>query len=125
MSGVIIPSAPAGPAVQLASPPKILKLEPIKDAKAFLDSLGIIEFYLREPEFSSSLPDGALVTTSYNFNAIHLWEGQLRLAVKDGDLRFLFENKGDIYNGQGFEMMGVLNAYCCPDSVANAFSSLL
>ncbi len=45
--------------------------------------------------------------------------------MKDGELCFLFENKGDIYNGWGFEMLSALNAYCCPDLVANAFSSLL
>ena len=45
--------------------------------------------------------------------------------VKDGELCFLFENKGDIYNGWGFEMLSALNAYCHPDLVANAFSSLL
>jgi hypothetical protein len=45
--------------------------------------------------------------------------------VKDGKLCFLFENKGNIYNGRGFEMLSALNTYCCPDLVANAFSSLL
>jgi hypothetical protein len=54
-----------------------------------------------------------------------LWEGQLCLAVKDGKLQFLFENKGDIYNGREFKMLAALNAYCHPDSIANAFSSLL
>jgi hypothetical protein len=87
--------------------------------------LGIIEFYLQDPDLSSGLPDGALVTNSSNLEASHLWESQLRLTVKDGDLSFLFETKGDIYNGRGFEMLGALNAYCRPDLVANAFSSLL
>jgi hypothetical protein len=45
--------------------------------------------------------------------------------VKDGKLCFLFKNKSNIYNGRGFEMLAALNAYCHPDSVANAFSSLL
>jgi hypothetical protein len=104
---------------------KVLKLNSIKDAKAYLDALGIIEFYLWDPNFSSGLPDGFLVTTPSNCEASRLWEGQLRLVVKDGELHFLFENKGDIYNGQGFEMLSALNAYCCPDLVAKAFSSLL
>jgi hypothetical protein len=68
--------------------------------------------------------DGKLVTTVSNLKARHLWEGQLCLVVKDGTLHFLFENKGDIYNGCGFEMLAALNAYYCPDYVADAFSSL-
>ncbi len=40
-------------------------------------------------------------------------------------MRFLFKNKGTLFNGRGFEMLVALTAYCCPDSVANAFSSLL
>jgi hypothetical protein len=131
MPAVYAPSAPPGPHIPLvpaiSSTPttKVLKLDAIKDAKAFLDSLDIIEFYLREPEFSSGLPDGAPVTTPSNLEASRLWEGQLRLAVKDGDLRFLFKNKGTLFNGRGFEMLAALTAYCRPDSVANAFSSLL
>ncbi len=69
--------------------------------------------------------DGTPVTSSSNFEASHLWEGQLCLAVKDGKLRFLFENKGDIYNGHGFKMLAALKAYCHPNSIAVAFSSLL
>ncbi len=98
-SGVIPHSALSGLAVASSSTTKVLKIDPIKDTKAYLDALGIIEFYLRDPDFSPGLPDGALVTTASNYEASHLWEGQLRLAVKDGKLRFLFENKGDIYNG--------------------------
>jgi hypothetical protein len=124
-SRFIPPSSPSGLAVAPSSTTKVLKLDPIKDAKAYLDALGIIEFYLWDPDFSSGLPDGALVTTPSNCEASRLWEGQLRLAVKDGELQFLFENKGDIYNGRGFEMLSALNAYCCPDMVANTFSSLL
>ncbi len=40
-----------------------------------------------------------------NLEAICLWEGQLHLAFKDGTLRFLFQNKGNIYNSRGFEML--------------------
>jgi hypothetical protein len=124
-SGVIPPSALSSLAVAPASTTKVLKLNPIKDAKAYLDALGIIEFYLQDPNFSSGLLDGALVTTHSNCEASCLWDGHLHLAVKDGKLCFLFENKGDIYNSRGFEMLSALNTCCCPDSVANAFSSLL
>ncbi len=54
-----------------------------------------------------------------------MWEGQLHLAVKDGLLCYLFENKGDLYNGRGFEMLAALSQHCRPDSVANTFTSLL
>ncbi len=64
----------------------MLKLDLIKDTMAYLDALEIIEFYLWDPDFSPCLADGALVTTSSNFEASRLWEGQLRLAVKDGEL---------------------------------------
>jgi hypothetical protein len=127
----MLPLPPPGPHILLVpailSTPttKVLKLNDIKDAKAFLDSLDIIKFCLCEPKFSSGLPDSALVTTPSNLEASCLWEGQLRLAEKDGDLRSLLENKGTLFNGCGFEMHAALTAYCRPDSVAIAFSSLL
>jgi hypothetical protein len=104
---------------------KVLKLDPIKDAKAYLNALGIIQFYICEPEFSTGCADGKLISTASNFEASCLWEGQLHLVVKDGTLHFFFKNKGNIYSGQGFEMFAALNASCHPDSVANAFFSLL
>jgi hypothetical protein len=103
---------------------KVLKLNPMKDAKAYLDALEIIKFYLRELEFSNGRADGKLIMTTYNLKASRLWEGQLRLAVKDGTLLFLFKNKGDTYNGHGFKMLAALSPFCHPDSIANAFSSL-
>jgi hypothetical protein len=54
---------------------KVLKLDPIKDAKAYLNALGIIEFYLHEPEFSTGRADGELITTTSNLEASCLWEG--------------------------------------------------
>jgi hypothetical protein len=69
---------------------KVFKLDSIKDAKAYLDALGIIKFYRQDPDISAGLADGMLVTTSSNFEASCIWEGQLRLAVKDGKLQFLF-----------------------------------
>jgi hypothetical protein len=118
------PPAPSGPAAPPSSTAKALKLNSIKDSKAYLDALGIILFYLRDSNFSG-LADGALVTSSSNFEASSLWEGQLCLAVKDGKLQFLFGNKGDICNGRRFKILAALNAYCHPNSVANTFSSLL
>jgi hypothetical protein len=119
------PPTPSSPAAPPSSTAKVLKLDSIKDVETYLDALGIIGFYLWDPDFSPGLADGALVTTSSNFEAGRLWEGQLCLAVKDSKLQFLFENTGNIYNGRGFKMLATLNAYCCLDSVANTFSSLL
>jgi hypothetical protein len=45
--------------------------------------------------------------------------------VQEGLLHFLFENKGSLYDGKGFEMLDALNQHCRPDSVASAFITLL
>jgi hypothetical protein len=45
-------------------------------------------------------------------------EGQLCLVVKDGSLYFLFESKGSLYHGQGFEMLDALTQHCCLDTVS-------
>jgi len=66
-----------------------------------------------------------LATDEQNADASAYWEGQLRVAVQDGSLMFLFENKGSMYEGKGFEMLAALNRHCRPDTVANAFSTLM
>ena len=118
----VLPPAPAVPVPVRA---ELLKLDPIKDAKGFLDSLETIQFYLRMPEFSTGHADDSLTTDAANLEASRAWEGVLRSAVKDGTLKFLFENKGTLYHGRGFEMLAALMQHCRPDSVSNAFSSLL
>jgi hypothetical protein len=61
-----------------------------------------------------------------NAKASWIWEGQLRLAVKDGSFKYLFENKGLLYNGCGFEMLAALDQHCRPDKCFKyAFGSLL
>ncbi len=102
-----------------------LKLCALKDDKAFNDNYDLIQYYLCVPEFSTGWADDALITDSSNLDASRMWEGQLCMAVKDGSLQYLFENKGDLYNGRGFEMLAALMQHCRPDSVANAFISLL
>ena len=104
---------------------ELLKLDPLKDPKSFIDSLEQIQFYLRMPEFSPGTVDGVLATSLSNQEASRAWEGALRAAVKDGTLRFLFENKGSQYHGRGFEMLSALMQHCRPDTVSNAFTSLL
>ena len=102
-----LPPAFAGPPHVTASsrPMEPLKLSPLKDEKAFLDNYDLIQYFLRVPEFSTGRPDDTLITDSSNADASRIWEGQLRLAVKDGSLKYLFDNKGDLYNGRGFEML--------------------
>jgi hypothetical protein len=65
------------------------------------------------------------VTDSRNAEASAYWEGQIRVAIQDGSLHFLFENKGSMYDGKGIKMLAVRNQHCHPDSVANAFTTLM
>ncbi len=104
---------------------ELLKIDPIKDAKSFLNLFETIQYYLWMPEFSTGRADDSLATDASNAEASQAWEGQLRLALKDGGLRHLFENKGSTYHGRGFEMLDALIRYCHPDTVSNAFASLL
>jgi hypothetical protein len=98
--------------------PEPFKLGVFKGAKK-------IQFCLRIPDISTGRSDGLLVTDPSNVEASRFWEGQLRLAVKDGSLFFLFENKGNQFHGCGFEMLATLDQHCHPNTVSNAFSSLL
>ena len=77
------------------------------------------------PEFSTGHSNNSLTTDALNLNASRAWEGQLQMAVKDGTLCFLFKNKGALFHGRGFEMLATLMQHCRPDSVSNAFTSLL
>ncbi len=77
------------------------------------------------PEFSTGHPNGSLHTDATNADASQAWEGQLCLAIKDGNLCFLFEKKGTQFHGHGFDMLAVLTQHCWPDTVSNAFASLL
>jgi hypothetical protein len=132
MVPAVIPAAP-DPMAPFVAPPvasvgvraKLLKLNPMKDAKAFLDLLEQIHFYLWMPEFSTGHANGSLTTNAGNLDASLAWEGQLRLTVKEGSLCFLFENKGSLFHGRGFEMLDTLMQHCHPDTVSNAYTSLL
>ena len=66
-----------------------------------------------------------LLTDSANNVASQYWEGELRVAVKNGGLHFIFENTGSRFYGKGFEMLAVLNQHCHPDSVTNAFTTCM
>ncbi len=118
---------PPPPAIlpSVSTRPEPFKLDVFKDAKDYLDDYDMIQFYLRIPDFSIGCSDGLLVMDPSNVEASRVWEGQLCLAVKDGSLCFLFENKGDQFHGRGFKMLATLDQHCHPDTVSNAFSSLL
>ena len=112
----------APPLVVRAEP---LKLSPLPDDKSFIDHFKLVQYYLWVPEYSTGWLDDALITDAPNLDASWMWEGQLRLAVKDGSLCFVFENKGDAFNGHGFKMLAALTQHCCPDSASDAFTSLM
>jgi hypothetical protein len=101
------------------------KLSEIKDVKSYLDMQDEIAYYLRSDEYSTGRSDSLLITDPSNAEASRYWEGQLRIAIKNGKLRFLFENTGSRFHGKGFEMIDVLNRHCRPDSVTNAFTTLM
>ena len=106
-------------------PAEPFKLPPIPDTKTFLNLSSILQYYLWRPEFSTQRSDGDFITDAHNAEASAYWEGQLRVAVQDGSLKFLFENKGSMYDGKGFKMLAALNLHCRPDTVANTFSTLM
>jgi hypothetical protein len=113
------------PAVPLR-PSETFKLPVLKDPKAYLDVYDMILYWLRQPEYGTLLSDESLlVTTPSNVAASLFWEGQIRSAVREGSLRFLFDNKGTLYHGKGFEMLDVLNKHCRPDTISNAFGTLM
>jgi hypothetical protein len=126
----VVPPLPALPPAPLvvsstAAWAELLKLDGMKDAKAFLDSFETIQYYLRMPEYSTGHPDGSLIMDTANADSSQALEGQLCLVVKDVNLCFLFENKGTQFHGRGFEMLAALTQHCWPNTVSNAFASLL
>jgi hypothetical protein len=117
------PLAPAP--LSMICPAELFKLPLIADTKAYLNLSSILQYYLHRPKFSTQCSDDALITDSRNAKASSYWEGQIRVAVQEGSLCLLFESKGLLYNGKGFEMLAVLNQHCHPDLVANAFMTLM
>jgi len=101
------------------------KLPVIKDSTAYLDVHDMIQYYLHQPKYATQHSDEALVTTPSNVIASLFWEGRIWNAVCEGSLRFLFDNKGTLYHGKGFEMLAVLDQHCRPDTIVNAFSMLM
>ena len=108
---VAVPGVAPPPALPVVAPSpcaKLLKLDPMKDAKAFLNPLEQIQFYLCMANFFTGHADESLTTDTTNQEASCVWEGQLCLAIKDGTLRFLFDSKESQYHGRGFKMLATL-----------------
>jgi hypothetical protein len=134
LEGVVLPQA-SFPVISGVPPPEtpmafIRKAEPfelpaMKAAKAYLNHYSIIQYYLQHPEFSTQWADDALVTKSQKLEARCFWDGQIRVAVQDSSLLFLFKNKGSQFDGKGFEMLAALNWHCQSDLVANVFTMLM
>jgi hypothetical protein len=131
-----LPPAPTGipPAPQASAPApaagsfrssESIKLPDIKDAKVYLDHHELIQYYLRFPNYSTQRSESLLITDVSNSEASQFWEGLIRTAIKDGSLYSLFNNKGTLYYGKGFEMLAALDQHCHPDTVANAFTTLM
>jgi hypothetical protein len=136
--GVVLAASPPAPAPDvspsfLAPPPPVAslraaepaKLTEIKNAKAYLDLQDLIQYHLCLSEYSTKWADDALVTDMIILEASLFWEGQIRVAVRDGSLQFLFYNIGSVYHGKGFEMLTALEQYCHPNTMANAFTRLM
>jgi hypothetical protein len=103
MGGAVPPAlapfvaAPAPVAIVCTAEP--FKLPPIKDANAYNDLQNIIQYYLCHREFSTQRNDDTLITDQNKLEASCLWEGEISVAVQDGSLKFLFENRGSLYGG--------------------------
>ena len=97
----------------------------IKSGEDYLKFRDLILYWLRSPGFSTARDDSLLVTDTWNSLASQFWEGQLRMALKDGSVRHLFEKTGSKYFGKGFEMLQVLEDNFRPSSISNSFTTLL
>ena len=112
------------PPAPLIRPSEPFKLPVIPDVKSYLNLAGIIQYYLWRPEFLTQLSDDKLIADSRNAEASSYWEGQLRVALQDGSLCYLFKHKGSMYNGKGSKMLAALNLHCRPDTVHDSNVSL-
>jgi hypothetical protein len=99
-------------------------LPPIKYGSDYLQTWDLILFWLRCPSFSTVCSDTVLNTDAANSLVSQYWEGQLRMAVQDGLVQFLFDNTGDIYYGCRFEI-AFLEAIFCPNTFSRAFAALI
>jgi hypothetical protein len=100
-------------------------LPPIKSGEDYLQSRDLILYWLQTPGFSTAREDSLLVTDGRNALASQFWEVQIRMSLKDGSVRYLFENTNSKYFGKGFKMIQVLEDNFRPSSISNSFTNLL
>jgi hypothetical protein len=114
--------APVGPT---PLPVDQFMLFPINSGSDYLQTWDLILFWLHHPGFSTGRSDADLITDTANSLASQYWEGQLLMVVRDGPVRFLFDNTGDSYHGHEFEMLAILEANFCPNTFSRAFATFL
>jgi hypothetical protein len=117
----LVPSTP----LPIPLPVDWFTLPPINSSNDYLAAPDLILYWLRRPGFSTTRSNTALITDPSNALASQFWEGQIRMALKDGPTRFLFENTGSTYFDKGFEMLQVLEDHFRPSSISNTFATLL
>jgi hypothetical protein len=118
-------ASPANTPTPIPVPTDRFTFPAIKTGDDYLQTRDLILFWLCSPGFSTARLDELLLTDARNALASQYWEGQLRAALKDGPVRFLFKNTGSIFYGKGFEMLQVLEDHFCPSSISNSFTTLL
>jgi hypothetical protein len=121
--------SPTSPAVPPPGPIPLpvnrFTLPPIKNSISYLAACNLILYWLHCHGFSTARSDLALITDSTNTLASQFWEGQIRMALKDGPTHFLFKNTGSTYYDKGLEMLQVLEDHYRPSSISNTFTTLL
>jgi hypothetical protein len=126
MASVTSPPLPVAPQPSpIPLPVDRFTLPSIKMSDDYLAARDLILYWLRRPGFSTACSDATLITDPSNAHASQFWEGQIRMALKDGLARFLFENTGSAYFDKGFKMLQVLEDNFCPSSISNTFTTLL
>ncbi len=118
-------ASPADTPTPIPVPTDHFTLPAIKTGDNYLQTRDLILFWLRPPGFSMACLDELLLTDARNALASQYWEGQLRAALKDVPIRFLFKNTGSTFYGKGFEMLQVLEDHFHPSSIFNSFTTLL
>jgi hypothetical protein len=118
-------ASPANTPTPIPVPTDRFTLPAIKTGDDYLQTRDLILFWLCSLGFSTARLDELLLTDARNALASQYWEGQLRGALKDGPVCFLFKNTGFTFYGKGFEMLQVLEDHFRPSSISNSFTTLL
>ncbi len=118
-------ASPNDASTPILLPTDRVTLPPIKTGDNYLQTRDLVLFWLCSLGSSMARLDELLLTDAWNSLASQFWEGQLWTALKDGPVRFLFENTCSTFYGKGFEMLQVLKDHFRPSSISNSFTSPL